>query len=87
MGVSDSWVMAGYIVIVLFIIHEIEIKFFTPMLMKRIINLPAVLVLLALLVGEHVFGFLGMIFAVPVFGIIYEFSKEFLERRKQEQYD
>jgi len=86
-GVSDSWVMAGYVVAVLFIIHEIEIKFFTPMLMKRIINLPAVLVLLALLVGEHVFGFLGMIFAVPVFGIIYEFSKEFLERRKQEQYD
>ncbi len=84
-GVSHSWVMAGYVVIVLFVIHEIEIKFFTPMLMKKIINLPAVLVLLALLVGEHVFGFLGMIFAVPVFGIIYEFLKEFLEKRKEEQ--
>ena len=28
-------------------------------------------------------GFLGMIFAVPVFGIIYEFMKEFLEKKRE----
>ena len=32
--------------------------------------------------GAKIFGFLGMIFAVPVFGIIYEFTKEFLEKRR-----
>ncbi len=84
-GASDSWLTAVYVVVVLFIIHEIEIKIFTPILMKKVIALPAVLVLIALLVGEHVFGFLGMIFAVPVFGIIYEFSREFLEKKKQEE--
>jgi len=29
------------------------------------------------------FGFLGTIFAIPVFGIIYEFLKEFLEKKKR----
>jgi len=81
-GTSSSWIIAIYVSITLFIIHEIEIKIFTPLLMDKVINLPPVLVLIALLVGEHIFGFLGMIFAVPVFGIVYEFSKEFLERRK-----
>jgi len=32
-----------------------------------------------------IFGFLGMIFAVPVFGIVYEFTLEFLKKRKEEQ--
>jgi predicted PurR-regulated permease PerM len=41
-----------------------------------------VLVLVSLLLGAELFGFLGMIFAVPVFGIVYEFLKEFLEKRK-----
>ena len=51
--------------------------------MKRMIDLPPVLVLIALLVGAKIFGFLGMIFAVPVFGIIYEFVKEFLEKKRE----
>jgi len=83
-GTSGSWVIAMYVSIALFVIHELEIKIFTPLLMDKIINLPPVLVLISLLVGEQVFGFLGMILAVPVFGIIYEFSKEFLEKRKEE---
>jgi len=47
-------------------------------------NLPPVLVLVALLVGGTIFGFLGTIFAVPIFGIIYEFTKEFLQKKKEE---
>ena len=45
-------------------------------------DIPPVLVLVSLLLGAKMFGFLGMIFAVPVFGIIYEFIKEFLEKRR-----
>jgi len=85
-GVSDSWLVALYIIVALLAIQGIENNFLTPFLMKKIINLPPVLVLISLLVGETIFGFLGMIFAVPVFGIIYEFLKDFLEKRKEEEY-
>ncbi len=84
-GASTSWIVALYVLIALLVIQEIENKMLTPILMKKFIDLPPVLVLLALLVGGILFGFLGMIFVVPVSGIIYEFVKEFFEGRKQSE--
>ena len=81
---SGSWLIVLYVVIAVLIIQEIESKLLTPLLMKKMVEVPPVLVLISLLVGAKVFGFLGTIFAVPVFGIIYEFIKEFLEKRREE---
>lgn len=82
---SNSWFLVFYILAGFLLIQLLENTLLTPILMKRMIDLPPVLVLLALLVGSQVFGFLGTIFAVPVFGIVYEFLKEFLEKRKEEE--
>ena len=84
-GVSNSWLLAVYVVIVLTVVQSVENNIVTPLLMKRFLDLPPILVLIALLVGGIIFGFLGMIFMVPIFGIIYEFLKEFLEKRKEEE--
>jgi predicted PurR-regulated permease PerM len=77
-GVSNSWIIAIYIFVALLVIQEIENKFLTPVLMKKFMDMPPALVLISLLIGHTIFGFLGMIFIVPIFGIIYEFTKEFL---------
>ena len=53
--------------------------------MKKFMDMPPAVVLISLLAGHTIFGFLGMVFAVPVFGIIYEFLREFLERKRQEE--
>jgi len=84
-GVSNSWLMAFYIIVALAAVQQIENNIVTPLLMKKFLNLPPILVLIALLVGGIIFGILGMIFMVPVFGIIYEFSKDFLEERRKSQ--
>jgi predicted PurR-regulated permease PerM len=81
---SGSWLIILYVVIAVLIIQEIENKLLTPMLMKKLVDVPPVLVLVSLLIGAKLFGFLGTIFAVPVFGIIFEFLREFLEGRRQE---
>lgn len=83
-GTSNSWILALYVLIALLVIQEIDNKALTPLLMKKFMDLPPVLVLVSLLVGGVIFGFLGTVFAVPVSGIIYEFLKEFLEKRKEE---
>jgi len=80
---SGSWLTALYVLISITIVQEIENKLLTPLLMKKMADFPPVLVLISLLLGAKLFGFLGMIFAVPVFGIIYEFIKEFLEKKKE----
>ncbi len=84
-GVSNSWMVAVYIFIALLLIQEIENKFLTPILMKKFMDMPPVLVLVALLVGHTIFGFLGMIFIVPIFGIIFEFTREFLQKKREEE--
>lgn len=82
---STSWFLVFYVLAAFLLIQLIENSLLTPMLMKKMIDLPPVLVLLALLVGSQIFGFLGTIFAVPVFGIVYEFLKEFLEKRREDK--
>lgn len=82
--ISSAFATALYVLIAFVVIQTIENSILTPLLMKRMTDIPPVLVLVSLLLGAKLFGFLGMIFAVPVFGIIYEFVKEFLERRRVE---
>lgn len=84
---SGSWLIMLYVLIAVFVVQEIDNKLLTPLLMKKMVDIPPVLVLISLLVGAKLFGFLGTIFAVPVFGIIYEFLKEFLEKRREETLD
>jgi len=84
---SGSWFTVLYVIIFITIIQEIENKLLTPVLMKKLVDVPPVLVLISLVVGAKLFGFLGTIFAIPVFGIVYEFFKEFLERKKEESGD
>jgi predicted PurR-regulated permease PerM len=81
---SNSWLTALYVLIAVAAIQAVENSILTPVFMKKMIDLPPVLVLLALLIGSQVLGFLGAVFAVPVFGIIYEFLKEFLKKRRTE---
>jgi len=81
---TNSWLIVLYVLIAIVVIQQIDNSLLSPLLMKKMIDIPPVLVLVSLLVGAELFGFLGTIFAVPVFGIIYEFTKEILEKRREE---
>lgn len=84
-GVSGTWLKALIILVAFIVIQQIENNIITPVLTKKFVGLPPVLVLLSLVMGSIIFGFLGAIFAVPVFGILYEFIKEFLEKKREEE--
>lgn len=81
---SGSWATALYVLVAVTVVQGIESMLLTPMLMKKMTDIPPVLVLVSLFLGAQLLGFLGMIFAVPIFGIIYEFLSEFLEKRRSE---
>ena len=80
----DSWAKAILLLIVFVLIQQIEANIITPLVTKKLVGLPSVLVLIALLLGGKLWGGLGAILAIPLAGIIYEFIKDFLERRKEE---
>ncbi len=80
----ESWVKALFILIILILIQQIEGNILTPILTKKFIGLPPVLVIIALMVGGKLGGVLGAILVVPLFGLLYEFLKGFLKDRKEE---
>jgi len=82
----DSWLKALFILIAFILIQQIEGNILTPVLTKKFVGLPPVLVLIALMIGGKFWGILGAILAIPLAGIIYEFIRNFLKKRK-ESYD
>lgn len=82
-AVSDSLMTGFYVLIAFTVIQSVEGGLLTPLLMKKMVDVPPILVLISLFIGARFFGVLGMIFAIPMFGIIFEFLKEFLERKRE----
>jgi len=82
-GVTDTWIKSLIVLAGFFAVQYIEGSILSPILTKKFLGLPPVLVLLSLVIGGKIFGILGAIFAIPVAGITYEFLKDFLKRRKE----
>lgn len=74
------FVLVGFI-----LIQQIENNIISPILMKKIVGLPPALVLIALVIGGTLWGILGAILVIPLFGILFEFLKEFLHKRKERE--
>lgn len=81
----NNFTKGVFVIIVFILIQQIENNIFTPLISKKMIGLPPVLVLLSLTIGGILWGFLGAILAIPLAGILYEFLKEFLERKRAEK--
>lgn len=84
-GIPDGLARAILVLISFILIQQVENNILSPILAKKFIGIPVIVVLLSLVIGGKIFGGLGAILAVPVFGILYEFFKDFLEKRKEEE--
>jgi len=79
----DSWSKAPFVLIAFSLIQQIEGNILTPILTKKLLGLPPVLVLIAIMMGGKLWGILGAILSIPLAGIIYEFLKDFLAKREE----
>lgn len=73
---------AIFIIIAFAVVQQIENNVLSPILMKKFIGLPPALVLVSLVVGGSLWGIMGAVLSIPLFGILFEFFKEFLQRRR-----
>jgi predicted PurR-regulated permease PerM len=78
---TNFW-KAIFVLLAFILILQIENNIVLPALTKRFVGLPPVLVSFALAVGGILWGFWGAILAIPFFGILFEFVKEFFQNRK-----
>ncbi|HYF13062.1 MAG TPA: AI-2E family transporter [Candidatus Paceibacterota bacterium] len=71
---ADGGVTAALLVIGLYLlVQQFEAHLIYPVVVKKVVGVPPLMVILALLVGYELFGFLGILLSVPIAGAIQEF--------------
>jgi predicted PurR-regulated permease PerM len=80
---ADSLLKAIFVLIFFVLVQQVEGNILTPVLTRKFIGLPPALVLVALAVGAKLWGIMGAILTIPLAGIIFEFLKDFLRKRRE----
>jgi len=81
----ESPLQALFVLLALTLIQQIDGNVLTPLLSRRFIGLPPVLVLISLSIGAQFWGIMGALLAIPLAGVLFEFLRDFLKRRKEER--
>jgi predicted PurR-regulated permease PerM len=80
-AVSDSVSLGLYAVIFFFVIQQIEGNVLVPYIMGRAMNAHPVIVIVSMLAGAQIAGFVGIILSVPAAVLIQEIFNSLAERK------
>jgi len=81
--VADPGLTAALIVgVFYFIIQQFESHLIYPLVVRKVIGIPPVLVILALVIGAKMAGFLGILLSVPVTAILMEFLNDVAKEKR-----
>ena len=81
----QSWTKALFVLAAFSLIQQLDGSVLTPILTKKFIGLPPVVVVMCVIIGAQLWGVLGAVLAIPLAGILFEFSRDFLKKRKEEE--
>lgn len=77
-GISLAAIVAGLYVVV----NQFESNLIYPLIVKKIVGIPPLLVIVALIAGYTLAGFLGVLLSVPVAAVLLEFMTD-LDKHKR----
>lgn len=77
-GMNSAIIVAG----IYFIVQQIESHVIYPEVVRKIVGIPPVLVILSLVIGAKMAGFLGIILSVPITAVFMEFLNDVARERK-----
>lgn len=81
----DGGTSLGFLVVGLYIIiHQFENHLIYPLVVKKVVGVPPLLVILALIIGFQLAGFIGVLLSVPVAAAVQEFVSD-IQRKKAEE--
>ena len=81
-GVDPGITAALFVALFYFIIQQFESHLIYPLVVRKVIGIPPVLVILSLVVGAKMAGFLGILLAVPMTAILMEYLNDVARERK-----
>lgn len=81
-GVSIAAIVAGLYIVV----NQFESNLIYPLIVKKIVGIPPLLVIVALIAGYTLAGFLGVLLSVPVAAVLLEFITDLDKRKRREHH-
>lgn len=82
-GVSTAILVAAFYLIV----QQFENQLIYPLVVKKVVGVSPILVIIALIAGAKLAGFLGLLLSVPVAAILMEFISDLEQKRIPEKTD
>lgn len=81
-GLAQGGLTLGLLVVGLYlIIQQFESQLIHPLVVKKIVGIPALVAIIALIIGGQIAGFLGIILSVPVAAAVMEYIND-IEKKK-----
>lgn len=80
-GLSQSVSTGMYVLLLFLIIQQLENHILVPLVMKRAIDIHPVIILVSLLAGLQIAGFVGMILAVPAAVVAGEIMEDWVAKK------
>jgi len=68
-----------------FIIQQVESNFIYPMVVKNVVGVPALVVILGVIIGGSLFGFLGIVLSVPIAAAGMEYVRDIQKRNTEHE--
>ncbi len=81
-GVALGAIVAGLYVVV----NQFVSNLIYPLIVKKIVGIPPLLVIVALIAGYTLAGFLGAVLSVPIAAVLLEFISDFDKRKRRVQH-
>lgn len=73
------------ILVLYFVIQQVESNFIYPMVVKNVVGVPALVVILGVIIGGSLFGFLGIVLSVPVAAAGMEYVRDIQKRNMEHE--
>ena len=82
-GFSEGGIALAAVIIGLYIVvNQFETNLIYPLIVKKVVGVPPLLVIVALIAGGVIAGFLGVLLSVPLAAVALEFLTDFDKRKR-----
>jgi predicted PurR-regulated permease PerM len=81
--ITGGWSLVGGVAIFYLVIQMIENQIIYPLVVNKVVGVPSIIVILSVIIGVQLFGFLGAILAIPISAAFMEYYKD-VEKRQLE---
>lgn len=83
-AVSQSTTIAVATLVLFFVIHQLEAHVVLPLVMRKTTGIHPVIVALSIVAGYQLYGFIGIILAIPFVVVIQELVDDYSERKHRQ---